>query len=101
MVVELSMQYCGQILQDSYETYKTFLRCIITEFGRKVDFQNNLFWVESVEFCHVFTQKDDLKVDFAIKLSKYSFFMSEINPKEFVHNAAYSVQLPYKAGHSL
>jgi len=27
--------------------------------------------------------------------------MSQMNPKEFVHNAAYSVQLPYIAGHSL
>ena len=43
MVVELSMQYCGQILQDSFETYKPFLWCIITEFDRKVDYQNHLF----------------------------------------------------------
>ena len=27
--------------------------------------------------------------------------MSKINPKEFVHKTAYSVQLPYIAGHSL
>ena len=27
--------------------------------------------------------------------------MSQINPKEFVHKTAYSVQLPYIAGHSL
>ena len=27
--------------------------------------------------------------------------MSQINPKEFVHNTAYSVQLPYIAGHSI
>ena len=27
--------------------------------------------------------------------------MSQMNPKEFVHNAAYSVQIPYIAGHSL
>ena len=26
------MQCCGQILQDSFETYNTFSRCIITEF---------------------------------------------------------------------
>ena len=37
------MQYCGQILKDSFETYKTILRYIFTEFDRKVDFQNNLF----------------------------------------------------------
>ena len=46
MVVELSMQYCGQILQDSFETYKTILLRIFTEFDRKVDFQNHLFgWI--------------------------------------------------------
>ena len=27
--------------------------------------------------------------------------MSQMNPKEVVHNTAYSVQLPYIAGHSL
>ena len=42
----LSMQHCGQILQDSLETYKTILRRIFTEFDRKVDFQNHLFgWI--------------------------------------------------------
>ena len=43
-----------------------------------------------------------LKIDFAIKLSDYTsietFYMSQMNPKEFVHNTAYSVQLPYIAG---
>ena len=29
------------------------------------------------------------------------FYMSQMNPEEFVHNTAYSVQLPYIAGHSL
>jgi len=29
------------------------------------------------------------------------FYMSPINPKEFVHNTAYLVQLPYIAGLSL
>ena len=29
------------------------------------------------------------------------FNMSQMNPKEAFHNTAYSVQLPYKAGHSL
>ena len=29
------------------------------------------------------------------------FDMSQMNPKEFVHNTAYSVQLPYIAGLSL
>ena len=43
MVVELSMQSCGQILWDSFETNKTILRRIFTEFDRKVDCQNHLF----------------------------------------------------------
>ena len=29
------------------------------------------------------------------------FNMSQMNPKEAFHNTAYSVQLPYIAGHSL
>jgi len=29
------------------------------------------------------------------------FNMSQMNPKEVFHNTAYSVQLPYRAGHSL
>ena len=37
------MQYCGQIFEDSFETYKTILRRIFTEFNRKVNFQNHLF----------------------------------------------------------
>ena len=46
MVVELKMQYCGKTFQKSFETYKTFPRCIITEFERKVDVQNHQFeWV--------------------------------------------------------
>ena len=45
-VVKLSMQCCGHILQDSFETYKTFTRCIITEFECIVDVQNHEFgWV--------------------------------------------------------
>ena len=46
MVVELSMQYYGQIIYDSFDAYKTILRRIYTEFDRKVDFQNYLFgWI--------------------------------------------------------
>ena len=37
------MQCCGQILLYSFETYKTFPRCIITEFERKVDVLNHEF----------------------------------------------------------
>ena len=29
------------------------------------------------------------------------FYMSQMNPKEFVHNTAYSVYIPYIAGLSL
>ena len=43
MVVELGMQCCGQILWDSFETYQTFPRCIITEFECIVDVQNHEF----------------------------------------------------------
>ena len=45
-VVELGMQCCGKILSDSFETNKTFPRCIITEFKSKIDVQNHeLGWV--------------------------------------------------------
>ena len=37
------MQCCGQILQDSFETYKTFPRCINAEFEHKADVQNYEF----------------------------------------------------------
>ena len=30
-----------------------------------------------------------------------TFYISQMNPKDFVHNTAYSVQPPYIAGHSL
>ena len=43
MVVEQNMQYSRPISQDLFETYKRFLRCIITEFERKVDVQNHEF----------------------------------------------------------
>ena len=32
----MSMPCCGQILYDSFQTYETFPRNIITEFGRKI-----------------------------------------------------------------
>ena len=38
-VVELSMQSCGQILKDLFETYETVTRSINPEFERKVDVQ--------------------------------------------------------------
>ena len=42
LVVKLSMQYCELIFKDSFETYKTFPRCIVTEF-EWVRFQNRVF----------------------------------------------------------
>ena len=54
MVVELSVQYCGQILYDSFETYKTILRRIIMQFDREIDFQNHLFeWIH-FENCYFY-----------------------------------------------
>ena len=41
MVVELRIQYCDDIFQDSVEPYKTFCQCVITEIQLKVDFQNH------------------------------------------------------------
>ena len=39
-VVELSMQYCGQILKDSFETYKTdvYLLTLIAKFDFQIIF---------------------------------------------------------------
>ena len=42
----------------------------------------------------IFAQTQDLQIF-------KKFYMSQMNPKEFVHNTAYSVQLLYKAGLSL
>ena len=61
-------------------------------FERKVDVQTQYFWVDT--FSELCAQTQDLQ--FFKK-----FYMSQMNPKEFVHNTAYSVQLPYIAGHSL
>ena len=46
-VVELSMQYCGQILQDLFKTYETVTRSINPEFERKADVQTQYFWVDT------------------------------------------------------
>ena len=45
-LVKLSVPCCGQILWDSCETYKTFPRCIITEFEYIVDV-HEFGWVRS------------------------------------------------------
>ena len=45
-----------------------------------------------------------LNVDFALKLrnnTPLKRFMAQMNPKKFLHNSTFSVQLPYIAGHSL
>ena len=46
-----------------------------------------------------------LNVDFAFKLSNYlslkPFYMPQMNPKKFLHNPTFSVQLPYIASQSL
>ena len=53
-----SMQCCGQILQDSFDTYKTFPRCKITEIERQVDVQNHKFggYVFRIDFL-IFVKK--------------------------------------------
>ncbi len=43
MVVELRMQLCGKHFLESFETYKTFLRRIISEFKCRVDVKDHQF----------------------------------------------------------
>ena len=54
---------------------------------------------------NVITQKDDFESRLCDQTQKIyvveQVYMSQMNPKEFVQNTAYSVQLPYIAGHSL
>ena len=45
-------------------------------------------------FCRLYAQSQDLKIF-------KKLYMSQMNPKEFVHNTAYSVQLPYITGLSV
>ena len=52
------------------------------------------------ESLYVIVQKHSKNV-FLKGVTEETFYMSQINPKEFVHNTAYSVQLTYIAGHSL
>ena len=61
-VVKLSMQCCGQILQDSFETYKTFYRSVNPEFERKVDVQNRTFgWIRFQNFFFKLLNNEDKK----------------------------------------
>ena len=46
-VVELSMQSCGKIRQDLFETYETVTRSINPKFERKVDVQTQYIWVDT------------------------------------------------------
>ena len=50
-VVKLSMQCSGQILSDSFETYKTFSRSVNPEFERKFDVQNHEFGWVHLQIC--------------------------------------------------
>ena len=90
-----SMQCCGKLLSDSFETYYTFYRSVHPEFERKFDVQNSIFgggYVFRISFLKSLNNDD-------IKCKKYN--MSQINPNAVFHNTAYSVQLLYIAGHSL
>ena len=52
---------CGKILSDLFETFETFQRCKITEFVRKVDFQNRPFgWIhfENYFFLNLLNNDD-------------------------------------------
>ena len=85
---------------DSFETYKTFPRCKVTEFERKVDVQNHEFgWAcfQNRFFSNLLNNDAQTK---DLQIFK-QFDMSQMNPNEFVYNTASSVQLPYKAGLSL
>ena len=50
-VVKLSMQRCGQILLDSFETYKTFYRSGNPKLERKVDLHNHTFGWIRIQNC--------------------------------------------------
>ena len=54
------MQCCGQILQDSFETYNTFSRCIITEFEFQTFKIMNLSGYDS-ESAFLLLNNDDKK----------------------------------------
>ena len=64
MVVALSMQYCGNFCQGSFETHKTFLRRIFTKFKRKVDVKNHEFgWVRFQNGFFKLLNNDDKNVN--------------------------------------
>ena len=62
-----------------------------------------------IEFLIFYNNVSNQKYDFERRLCAQTqdlqilkkFYMPQMNPKEFVHKTAYSVQLPYIAGHSL
>jgi len=75
-----------------YDTFQFFSRSVkfwIRSFFRKrIHPQSRSF---ERRIC---AQTQDLKI-----FKKFN--LSQMNPKEVFHNTAYSVQLPYMAGHSL
>ena len=85
-VVELSIQCCGKLLSDSFETYKT-VNSVNSEFERKFDVRN--FYFGGGYF---------FRISFFLIIK---FNMSQTNPIEVFHNTAYSVQLAYIAGQFL
>ena len=48
MIVEIKVQHCREVFQDSFETYETFIRCIIVQQEWKFNLSNPpmdcLFW---------------------------------------------------------
>ena len=53
------MQCCRKILKDSFETYKTFPRCIITEFECIADVQNREFGKVRFQNCFFLLLNND------------------------------------------
>ena len=65
---------------------------------------SSLFNNSKKQFSKRITQIDDFESRLCDQTQwRYieTFYMSKINPKEFVHNTTYWVQLPYIARHSL
>ena len=73
-VVQLSKQCCGQILQDSFEIYKTFPRCIIIKFEWIVDVQSQSYLTilrKTILKLTYSLKSTILNVDFTLKLRIY------------------------------
>ena len=65
-VVELSMQCCGKLISDLFETYSTFYRSVNPEFERKVNVQFRSFgWIRFQNFFKnylIMTTKNENKI---------------------------------------